>query len=350
MNGLRKDITPPKSIEEAAAYWAMRMGSPTCGPVDRAAFEAWRHEKPAHAEAYARVEQALTVVDCHLGHPELSALGDQILAETETPRRPLGRAAAASVAAALILMVGTVLVLGLNGNPSAPQVGATVALDAYETAVGERSTVSLPDGSTMVLNTASRVEVNYSAKLRSLTLTTGQALFEVIKDPARPFVVVAGNRRIVALGTAFDVRIDEGEVVQVTLLEGRVSVDEILRVPSTSTNTSEPERLELAAGEQLIARNNEPTVVATTDIDRVVSWREGRLVFRDEPLSEAVKEINRYSTTQLFVNEDPRLQDIRVSGVFKAGRTASFVLALETVYPVQGQKVTDDRIALLWQE
>lgn len=343
MTGLNERMTIPSSIEEAAAYWAMRLSSPACGPADRAAFEAWREENETHANAYARAERALTVVDRHLGSSELSALADQVLAETEPRRRPVLGAAVAGMAAAVILAVGLVVFFDISLQRNEGSAISVAKLEAYETAVGERSTVTLSDGSAVVLNTASRIEINYSEERRGVTLTAGQALFEVAKDPDRPFEVLAGDRRIVALGTAFDVRLDEGVGVQVTLIEGRVAVD-------SAVNVGEPERQELAAGEQLVARVDAPTVVAAADVERVTSWREGQLVFRNDPLLDAVREINRYSTTQLFVGDDPRLHEIRVSGVFKAGRSNSFVLALETAYPVNAQQIAEDRIALLWAE
>ena len=350
MSGLTRKVLAAKSVEEAAAYWAMRLASPACSPSDRGAFEAWRGEKPTHAEAYRRVTNALMEVDRHLGHPALLALGERVLAETEKAPRQWLRSAAIGVAAALALTVGvaTHFEVGVE-RPAEPAVSAA----AFETAVGERSTVTLPDGSTVVLNTASRVDLDYTPATRGLTLIAGQALFEVAKDPARPFVVTAGDRRIAALGTAFDVRVDKDVGVQVTLIEGRVSVAEIAALrPSRPNKTGqvEPEPLILIAGEQLIARAAEPAVVAAADVERVVSWRDGRLVFRDDPLSEAVKEINRYSHTQLYVHDDPRLKAIRISGVFQSGRSDSFVLALETAYSVRAQQVADDRIALLWQE
>lgn len=217
MNGLAKQALAAKSAEEVAAYWAMRLASPACSPSDRTAFEAWRDEKPTHAEAYRRVTNALTEVDRHLGHPALLALGETVLAETEKPRRPWLRSAAISVAAALALAVGVATYFEVIVEQRAEPV---VSAATYETAVGERSTVTLPDGSTVVLNTASRVELDYTPATRGLTLTAGQALFEVAKDPDRPFVVTAGDRRIVAVGTAFDVRVDKDIGVQVTLIEG----------------------------------------------------------------------------------------------------------------------------------
>ncbi len=94
----------------------------------------------------------------------------------------------------------------------------------YATRIGERSTIRLADGSVVTLDTASRVSLDLTTANREVHLLGGQANFEVAKDKARPFVVYAGDRRITAVGTAFDVRLDQREVC-VTLVDGKVSVD-----------------------------------------------------------------------------------------------------------------------------
>ena len=334
----------PRSVEETAAYWAMRLCSPACTPADRAAFEAWRNEDAVHARSYARVERALAVVDRHVGSAELTALGDKVLHTAVSRRRHRMRRALTGIAAVVTLAVGLGGYLAWQADTG--EVPLPVPQASYQTAVGERSTINLPDGSTVSLNTASRLNLDYSPTRRQVTLTAGQALFEVAKDNKRPFEVLAGDQRIVALGTAFDVRLDAETGVQVTLLEGRVSVDTVVE-PTVATNA---ERRELVPGEQLVVKHNAPTVVAVADLERVTSWRDGRLVFRNDPLADAVREVNRYSNTQLFVQDDPRLHAVRISGVFKAGGTNSFVTALETVYPIAAQTVSDDRIALFWRE
>ena len=186
----------------------------------------------------------------------------------------------------------------------------------------------------------------------------GQAHFDVRQD-SRPFEVLAGDRRVVALGTAFDIRIDDDHGVLVTLVEGRVSVErgEVQGSPAVS---SMPEAaggqarvdatglMVLNAGEQLIARPNAPPQVVVADVARVVGWREGQLVFRDDPLRDVIKEINRYSTSKVTIDPDGRLDAIRISGVFKAGSTESFVAAVEELYPVEARREATDRIALVW--
>lgn len=347
---MTRSITQPpvtETVEEAAAFWAMRLDNSRCTPADRTAFEAWREADPRHAAAYDSVVTALARVDKVLGEPDVLALGDEVFAATEPPRRPILPSMILGLAAAVVAAIGIAFYVELAepDKVSETPVGAST----YDTAIGERSTIDLPDGSRVILNTASRIDIDYQIANRHVVLREGQALFEVAEDANRPFVVTAGDRRIVALGTAFDVRVNEDRGVQVTLIEGRVAIDKVTAesvLPVTPVSPS-VESQPLVPGEQLVVRGNEQPVVATADTERVVSWREGRLIFRDDPLLDAVNEINRYSTTKLYLSNDSRLHDIRISGVFKSGRTDSFILALETVYAVEAQQVSEHRIALL---
>ena len=226
MKPIRLHTVPTGSAAEAAAYWVMRLDSPGCAPSDRAAFEKWRATHPSHAWAYAKARRALAAVDQHLGSAELTGLGERVFRETGKTPRPLRRYAGIGCALACSLILGVML---YPPNADAPGIGPEprFAASTFETAVGERSTVGLPDDSSVTLNTDTVVEVRFveNSDVRRLVLVRGQAHFEVAKDP-RPFEVLAGGRRIVAMGTAFDVRIDPQLGVRVTLLEGRVAVDE----------------------------------------------------------------------------------------------------------------------------
>lgn len=341
-------MEPKSTPEESAAYWLMRMSSGECGPSDRAAFEQWRQQNPVHAQAYARAEQGLSMLDRHLNQPDITALSEEALAQT-VPAAFAGRRWMMSLAASILVVGVAGLLVWQNWQPSLDQPGE-IAANEFRTGVGERSTVTLVDGSTVVLNTATRITVDYVANQRQIKLHSGQALFEVAKDSARPFVVAAGDRLIKALGTEFDVRLHDDSALQVTLLEGRVAVDKVATKGAASADTEVLEREELVPGEQLLASVNRPTTVVSADIEQVTSWRNGRLVFRAEPLRLAVEEVNRYSVSQLALADDPRLEQVTVSGVFDTGRTASFLLALETAYPLKVEELTPERSTLMWRD
>lgn len=333
----------------------MRLDAPNCTPADRGAFEKWRTAHPSHANAYATARRALAMVDQHLGSTELAAVGERVFEETRRSRWTGYRWVGAGLAACVL--IGIALYRELAVEPDVA-VYPRVDLSTFETAVGERSTVVLPDDSVVTLNTDTLLQVRFvvGSNARRVVLQRGQAHFDVATD-SRPFEVLAGGRRIEALGTAFDVRIDTELGVLVTLLEGSVAIDEAgvgLAVDdsqsSVNEGTSDTQPLPptvLRAGEQLIARPNEPQQVIPADVERIVGWREGRLVFRDDPLREVVREINRYSTRKLYI-DDERLEGIQIGGVFRAGSTESFVAAVEEFYPVEARRVALNRIALVW--
>ena len=332
-----------------AAYWAVRLDSKDCGPADRAAFEAWRNAEDANADAAVRVQRALAGVDRHSASPELTALGDQTLADTATPRWRW------SAAAAALLAIGAVVLAVAPRDRTEPPDREARALAeplVFDTAVGERSTVALPDESIVTLNTDSLLHARFARQsdVRRVTLVRGQAHFDVKPDP-RPFEVLAANRRIIALGTTFDVRIDPEFGVQVTLLEGRVSVDEIESAASGAEGSGmSPTRTDLQPGEQFTSGSVVPAKVTPDDMERATSWREGRLVFRDDPLATAVREINRYSLDKLHIDDNARLHDIRISGVFRTGSTRTFVTAVQTVHSIEARSVGPGHTELSWRD
>ncbi|MGH1557316.1 FecR family protein [Caulobacter segnis] len=168
----------------------------------------------------------------------------------------------------------------------------------------------------MTLNTASLIEVAYDDRQRLVRLVKGQALFEVAKHQARPFVVAAGDRRITATGTAFDVRLDRDQV-KVLLIEGRVVV--AAATGAGPTNLLPTDRQVLEPGEALVAGPSRAVSIAAADIERDTAWNRGQLVFRDERLADAVAEMNRYAPETLVI-EDARIADLRISGVFGTAR------------------------------
>jgi transmembrane sensor len=184
------------------------------------------------------------------------------------------------------------------------------------TARGMRRAVKLPDGSTITLNTASRVEIDYSGADRHVNLLEGEAMFDVAKNPQRPFVVAAAGRQVVALGTAFGVRLD-GQAMQVTLVEGSVAIGEV----------------QLEPGQQLIAAAMQPPVVRDVDIEQATSWRTGWLVLERETVRDAIREVARYTDEQIIC-DDPRLMELRVSGAFRIGEVEDFLDALAEIHPI----------------
>jgi transmembrane sensor len=321
---------PPRDPLEVAAYWhgVFDDGAPDAAQRER--FEAWLAADPAHRAAYASVERAWTGmanagVDDRILSMRRAALG--------APRHAR-RAWIRPTAIAALGLVAIALVVGIVFRPG--PWGADHGDSEYVTQVGERSSITLTDGSAVVLDTNSRIKVAFDSQVRRVQLLAGQVWFEVAKNQPRPFVVEAGDRKVTAHGTAFDVRLDDHDRVQVTLIEGRVSVEALN--PTGAGPNIPVEHEDLLPGDQLIVTGTRPATKRKTDVAKAISWRDGQIIFDDDTLAAAVAEVNRYSAKKIVL-ADPRLASLRMSGVFIAGHSDSFVETVTGNFPI---KVTSD--------
>jgi transmembrane sensor len=334
---------PQGPLPEVAAAWLAREDEGRLGADGRAALEAWLAEDPRHRAAYAAAREVCEAAARHAADPQMMELRAAALAATPDRRTPVWRAAAGIAAGVVLLGGGWGTVTAITA-PAESRIGAVAARFAptlppgaalYRTAVGERSTVVLPDGSVATLNTDSVLKVAYSGSERGVRLLRGQALFEVAKNKRVPFQVYAADRRITALGTVFDVRL-VGERVKVALVEGVVKVSRV----TPATTVAPAQQVTMTAGEVLEAPPAAAMVVKTADTGRATSWKDGVVVFDDQPLAEAVAEMNRY-TNRHVVLADPKSGAYRVSGVFRTGDPERFADAMAEVFPLEVERRGD---------
>jgi len=206
------------------------------------------------------------------------------------------------------------------------------AAQRYQTAVGEQRRVTLPDGSSMDLDTASVVDVRFSRGERLVRLISGQAMFDVVHRPDRPFRVEADDLQVRDIGTVFDVRRDEGHAV-VTVVSGEVRVDAGAgRAPWT-----------LSAGQQL--GSGSVSGPRSVDVAAFTRWTNGRVEFDDVPLAAAVREMNRYAPHPLLL-EGPAVGQLHVSGAFDTSDLKGFVKALTAVYGVEVKPAADGQLVI----
>jgi transmembrane sensor len=348
------------SEREAAAAWHDRLHCENVPQETRKAFEAWLATNSRHLEVYESIDRAWSKLREAAEDPQILALRHEtalrLTRRNSQTVRPLRWVAAAAL---LALGIG-VTSLALR-SPSDHFLIARLFnslplgnADHYETATGERLAFTLRDGSQVTLDTQSELKVDFSPVERRVRLTHGQAFFEIARGPGRPFVVEVHHRRFVAVGTAFDVRLD-GDQVKVTMVEGTVRVerrDEAAPAVSestkrnasggsaggvTATNSSPSQGTEVAtitAGEQLVSDTQREDHVRTTDPERDTSWRRGQVIFDNTRLADAIAEVNRYSDAKIEL-ADPDLADLRLSGAFATGRPAVFVEAVTSYFPVQ---------------
>lgn len=209
----------------------------------------------------------------------------------------------------------------------------------YVSKLGQIRRVKLSDGSRMVLNTATEATVRFDKTRREIELASGEGLFQVAKDPARPFVVRAGFVSVRAVGTVFSVR-TAGQRVDVTVTEG------VVELVDNSTSGGGVVRR--------VAANERATVMETSHVqvqsmphaeaERRLAWRDGMVDFAGEPLTTAVEEINRHNLRQIVV-DDPVLASRQVVGVFRANDPDNFAATVATALGVQSVD-QDDAIHL----
>lgn len=312
-----------KADEEAERWKARQMAGAT-SPEGRQALEAWLAASVENSQAFRRLEIALDVADGvserFLAAQFESELHDAAKARLAARPRIFG------IAAALTLMIGAVAAIAVvNWRPTAARV--------YETAIGERETVTLADGSTIELNTNTHIEVSLSRTGRAARLSSGEAVFNVARDENRPFSVATRQADVVVAGTVFNVSaLHDGTAVYV--LSGAVDVTP--RVAPAST---------LLAGDSVaIDADGAASPVMRFDPSRVLSWRTGRLRFAQAPLSEVVGELNRYFPMPIELG-DEAIGALPVSGEFKIDDQSAAVRALCLVFTLEAR--SDDRRIVL---
>ena len=258
-----------------------------------------------------------------------------------------------AIAAVLIIALAGVLSLSLPSNFENEERTRLIANSAvYETAVGEQSNVVLEDGSVAVLNTNSRLKVNYSEFHRMLILERGEIHIVVAPNPSRPLTVFAANKMIQAIGTAFSVEIIGNKDIEVVVTEGKVRLaahpvlfaesktPEAIVLPPSLPTIEEGEEARLGSGKIL-----EVTKVTDEDIDVRLAWREGDLIFRGESLGKAMAEVSRYTTIEfVFLNEE--LKKERIIGRFKAGDVDGLLAVLSGNLNIAYQRTQDGRVLL----
>jgi transmembrane sensor len=245
------------------------------------------------------------------------------LARSRALRRKWWALAAASLAAVSIGGFEMIRYLRAHGAQS----------DEFATRAGEQIEITLADGSEVWLGPESRLVVNFSAAKRRLQLAQGEAYFSVRKDKARPFVVHSEGGDITAVGTAFNVR-DSDREVTVAVSEGVVTVAP-LEQPRVSAS---PETVRVASGQQLTFNAEAPVTSLAIKTSPApgerARWRDGILVYRDEPLRSVIKDVARYRAKPLEIT-DPTVGDLRYSGVVYTKALDEWLAALPESFPVR---------------
>jgi len=277
---------------------------------------------------------------------------------------PLKKTLWSGVIPRILMAISAILASVMVTYAGLRQLGGTSASRAYETAVGQQKSVVLDDGTTIQLNSDSRIEVSFTQYSRTIRLRGGEVHVSATYDPRRVLEVHAATSLVRALGTVFDVYV-EGQSVEVMVTEGLVEVVDSKGGPSvadTEDHTT-PERGSKPVGQSALIRLKENEITSFTsgsgvlsvrrisqaEVQRRLAWQEGYLEFSGEPLVEVVKAFNRHSIVKFEIG-DPKLAALSVGGSFRLGDVSAAVELLSQTCGVRAQRVNETTIRLEPQE
>ena len=351
----------PSLAAEEAARWFAALQAPNVSAADRVAFGRWLADSVTHVEEYLAVAKVWREVG-QVAHANVDALVAAARADIDADRiakfpAPFATGHPKTVEQInnhrdrrLFIGIGVAASIAVIAVLLAVNVKPDVTTRSFLTRVGEQLTISLADGSIVRLNAQSKLRVRFRPGRRNVQLLSGEAFFQVAKDPMRPFIVSTEGAEVEAVGTSFNVDLRDDRTT-VTVVEGRVGL-----AVATDDRATEPApygsgpsrelgakssagrhygRTFLEAQEQATVTNDGRLLdVKTVKAGDILAWTEQRLVFKGETLEQVVAEFNRYNVAQLEVR-DPALAQIRISGVFAANDPDSLVTYLE-----RSEKVT----------
>lgn len=306
---LHPSISEADNVSHQASAWfaLMHGGSPTA--AEREELANWIKADPAHAQAYAQLE-SLWAASALLAKPNPPAINTQL-----SRRRFVGLGMAACAAA--VTAGATTFWLKGQGSPFAD----------LHTSVGERRTVNLPDGSSVELAGNTALNVDFSPTKRSMELLQGEAFFKVLPGTAGEFLVKTQAGRVIT---------SEGEFC--LSCEGPAAMLAVSR--RTVRVINDDQQTDIGEGLSLRFGANQTGPIQHADLDQILAWRSGRLVFFDKPLSTVVNELQRWREGKIFI-PDPQLAARRVSLILNLNRPDQMLAVLSKALSVRMTSYTD---------
>lgn len=303
---------PPPIAPQAraeAAVWLARLCADDRNAGDERAFQAWLLADPANAAAFEAVNNMWDSIG-GVAH-DLRGMN----------MGPGARRHALPDGMDRRVLLGGLALLAVAGGSFTFLRRAEAR--TYETDIGEQKHVILDDGTSVFLDTNTRAVVDFSAGNRRVDLHHGRANFRVARAGGRLFTVAAAERLVIGAHPTFDVRCS-GDRMSVILIRGQAMVES-----AGDAATGE----KLSTGERLIAVKGEPVRRDRPNLVPLLAWQTGQAIFENDTLQHAVAEMNRYSTDRIRI-ADPRIADLRLSGVYRVGDNVAFARTLAMLLPV----------------
>ena len=335
-------IAEQQTLDIEATQWVTKLDAHRLRPDEFRAFQTWINTSKAHRSAFdqaatmwgnldllAEMQEALNAATAVKWHQKAAA---SLAAWIPKPRH--------GFAAAIMMLVAVFSYASLTNAPAQN----TVAI--YATAIGEHKSVKLSDGSKILLNTGSQVEVRFSKERRTIKLVKGEAHFAVAHNAARPFEVHAGTNIVRAVGTAFTVELNP-ETVEVTVTEGRVELATVALADDAATVPHETSLALVNSGQSAKFSTfiRSIATISEDEVTRRLAWHQGALIFKGEALEDVIEEASRYTKTKIVIS-DPEIRSLKVGGYFKTGETEALLQAIEANFGVSVNWVGTDLVYL----
>lgn len=330
---------------DEASLWIERL-SEGFTREEEVELQSWLAEDPANQALLEKMARLWDKMDCLR---RLSVLLPQPVATIESNR---DRIPYFALVASVVLSLSVLLLWNWSVNrANAPQTAQRPAEIFYETAIGEQQVNLLEDGTRITLNTDSRIGVRYTSGERLLHLEYGEVHVQVAKDPRRPLSVLAGDHVVQAVGTAFNIEIKPGRGIELVVTEGTVRVGEQTTLADVERNNVKivlPSSATVVTADQELVMGNkaeQARPITEAEIQVKLSWKKGDLIFKGEPLANAVEEVERYTGVE-FVFLDENLKEMHVSGFFKAGDVEGMLAVLKENFSIGFQRESENRVLL----
>lgn len=331
------------TLNQQACEWIAKLHETELTEHEHNELKAWAAQSDEHKAELRRMAQRWD---------ELNTL--TLLAVPADPKKP-ARKSIASYFSDVKLQLGVTAVaalalLAVMVSPYVTSEDSTPELLSYSTDIGEQRLITLPDNSTVLLNTKSQFSVAYSSGFRDLYLIQGEAHFDVMPNVERPFRVFAGKSRVRAVGTAFSVYLKKA-TVDVTVTHGSVAINSIREAATEVASLQQsseinPESI-VKAGHAAEFDQLAGTIetVALPVSAHVPAWHHGKLKFSGERLEHVVEEISRYSPLSIVIL-DSELRDLRIGGLFDVGETKKMFQALESGFGIEVSYINENLVHL----
>jgi len=307
---------PDEQLLKQALKWFFLLQSENCTDKDRQKFNRWLCQSEAHQAAYTYAQRLWLETDGLKEAPDIPGL--HAARQRRSKHQPAG-----ILGWALFFLISSALM-------SIGWLEYSAETVMYSTRLGEQRLILLADGSRINMNTATRLQVRISYLQRTITLDTGEAVFDVAHEVWRPFIVHVGTLQIRDIGTRFNVDKRQGDV-SVTVLEGAVEIG--------GTRLNEGYQRHYFPG-------SDHVILRPVDTEQIAAWQHGRLIFRQTPLATVAAELERYHPVR-FIFTDPAVAHETLSGTFGVRDLPLFLSSLEKALPVRVKRLPDGQTLLI---